>query len=261
MKYFRLLVRLFRYNAAREVEFRANFLILTLVDVIWVALQLVLVELLFGFTDRIGMWSKAEVLILMGLFRIVKGLFSMLFRPNLFQLPTLVNKGELDTLLTKPIESQFLASMNRIDLTEWAEIALGGGILFYGLTLRDQNMSAFFFGQLGVSVILGLTMFYSLMFIFSTLSFYIQRLTALSAFYDTLSQVLRYPVDAIGYRHEFLVTFLLPVAIVITTPTKMLLGRASPIEFAGEFAFAGLLLLFTHYFWKHALRRYSSASS
>lgn len=135
MRYMRLLIKLFRYNAAREVEFRANFLILTLVDVIWVVLQIVLIELLFGFTDHIGTWSKAEVLILMGLFRIVKGLFALLFRPNLFQLPILVNREELDKILTKPIESQFLVSLNRVDLAEWAEIVLGGFILFYGLTL------------------------------------------------------------------------------------------------------------------------------
>ena len=50
-----------------------------------------------------------------GLFLIVVGLSAALFHRNMQRLSELVNKGELDFVLTRPISSQYLVSIRYVD--------------------------------------------------------------------------------------------------------------------------------------------------
>lgn len=260
MKYLKLFLLFIRYNLIREMEFRGNFLLLMAVDILWVSFQILLIEMYFQFTASIFGWTKPQVFVLMGIFRIVKGIIDVFFRPNINQLPTAVNRGELDYILTKPKDSMFLVSLKRHAYTEFSTLILGTAITAYGLSLAgtpDPNKIALLLLFLPFGVI----MFYTLLFCFATLSLFIHRLGATYQYYDILSNLFRFPTDFLGMQIRQLNLILFPLAIVATIPAKFILGKSGWNSIPAVSLSGLTALVLTRRFWFFALRRYQSASS
>jgi len=71
----------------------------------------------------------------------------------------------------------------------------------------------------------------------------------------------RYPISAYPPGLRTLFTVVLPVAFLTTVPAEALLGRASSHWLLLSLAVAAGSLLLSRWFWRFALRDYTSASS
>ncbi len=259
-KYLHLFFIFFQNNLVREIEFRGNFIMGIIIDCAWVIMQLVTLEIYFSFTTNIAGWTKAEVFALVGIFRIIKGLFDVFFRLNLIRLPELVGKGDVDFILCKPVNSIFLVSTRYHELGELFSTLSGILVLFYASTLGNFSITIFNSVGLFISLLFGLLAFYSLILILSSLSFFFTRITALRSFYDIISTTIRMPIDVLITNKQAAALFL-PLAVIVTFPSKIFLGKIS-----FHFMFLAILVSLAIFyiaqkFWFFSLRHYSSASS
>ena len=76
-----------------------------------------------------------------------------------------------------------------------------------------------------------------------------------------ISRMGRVPVDIYAPPLRAVLTFLTPVAIMITFPAKALMGLLSWQGVVFSFLVGGLFLWFSLWFWRFALIHYTSASS
>ena len=114
-RYARLLGSLARFSLAREMAFRSNFLVKVSVEVLWLGILLAFYKVVFAKTNVVAGWSEAEYLFFVGCFFAINGVIECLFLDNCNELAELVRTGDLDFLLLKPIDEQFLVSCRRID--------------------------------------------------------------------------------------------------------------------------------------------------
>ena len=56
-------------------------------------------------------------------------------------------------------------------------------------------------------------------------------------------------------------TFIIPIAFITTVPAEAIVGRATPGSALTALLVAGLLVAVSRWFWRFALRNYTSASS
>ena len=238
------------------MEFRHNFFIRLLTQLFFVALQLVIVNTFFNFTSSIGSWSKNEVFVLVGLFRLIEGAFHMFFHSNILYLPELVNSGEMDLLLSKPVNSLFYVSLRRHQLHEVSTFLSGLVILLYSQIIRGIAWA----NILWLSVV-GLVALYSIMLFFSSLSFFIPRMTALSSIWDVMSKITRFPLDILTGSSRLGLSLVGPLLLVVTLPSQIILGKVPPVYIFLEIAGTLGVFALTYKFWLYSLRHYSSASS
>src|SRR6202047_1859304 len=99
-----------RNSLIRELSFKVNFILWMIVEVLWFCGQIVFFSIIFGQVDRIGDWSKWEVVLLVGTHQIIAQLFQAFFFGNVANIPELLGTGKLDSLLVLPIDSQFAVS-------------------------------------------------------------------------------------------------------------------------------------------------------
>ena len=67
-----------RYSLTRALMFRGDFIIWSLVELFWMGVNLLLVEVIYRHTDSIAGWNRAEMLLLLGtLFCTVAGYFAL----------------------------------------------------------------------------------------------------------------------------------------------------------------------------------------
>jgi ABC-2 type transport system permease protein len=72
----------------------------------------------------------------------------------------------------------------------------------------------------------------------------------------------KYPMAAYPAALQFFFTFVLPVGFLTTAPAEIMLGRHTTIGWLlGAALLAAGLFTFSRFFWRFALRSYTSASS
>ncbi|BCX04344.1 MAG: hypothetical protein KatS3mg053_2282 [Candidatus Roseilinea sp.] len=261
MKYPRLLALFIRTSVMTGLEYRANFvgaIVMTVVEVIWSAAA---VLLFYSFTDTLGGWTFHETLVVVGLLFIAFGFLDTAIWQNVIALGQHIRKGTLDFILTKPINSQFHATLQHYRLDRIASILGGVFLIAYGLVRLGARPSA---GQVALFVLLvlgGLLMVYSALVMLGTLAFWVVEVESFGEMVFALLEVGRYPATALPEPLRAIMTFVIPIAFVTTVPAEVIIGRVTPQLVLYGWAFALALFFLCARFWNFAVRRYSSASS
>ncbi len=260
-RYLRLWRRFAIIAFVRETEYRANFLIGVGEGVAQLALAVLTFLLLYRFTDNVAGWSRAQALVLVGIYRIADGLIELQIAPNMFAISGYIRRGEMDFLLLRPVSGQFLASLRTLQLPEAVNALIG-----LALTIYAGNAAGVHWSVLGVAAAIifgacGLVLLYALWFATVTLSFWLVQVDTLDTLFYSLFETARYPVSFFKGLVRALLTVAVPVAFATTFPAQALLGTADLRFLPVGLALAAGALVATHFFWRYAVRHYSSASS
>src|SRR4051794_34037040 len=133
IRYVRLMGSLGRYALARELSFRGNFLSKISVEVLWLGILLAFYRTIFGRTSAIASWDEPQYLFFVGCYFALNGLIETLFLENCDGFADLVRTGDLDFLLLKPIDEQFLITCRKVDWSTAANVFMGAGVMILSL--------------------------------------------------------------------------------------------------------------------------------
>ncbi len=262
-RYFEIYGIMLRNSLIREMSFKANFVLWMVVEVLWFVGQIFFFGIIFGQVDKIGDWSRWEVVLLLGTHQTIAQLFQAFFFMNISNIPELVRTGKLDSLLVLPVDSQFAVSTKQFGLDSVLNALLGTAVVIFALVKLQIVPSAFLVVLYLGALAFGVGIHYSIMLTLAAISFWIVRAQGLVYGYFNFLQIARYP-DAIFPRlFQFVFSWIVPVIIVANIPARLLvkpLGNPSWLMLHLVIAGTAALLL-SRIFWRWALRRYSSASS
>jgi ABC-2 type transport system permease protein len=232
-------------------------------EVLWFSGQILFFSIIFGQVDRIGDWTKWEVVLLVGTDQMIAHLFQAFFFDNIGNVPKLVRTGKLDSVLVLPIDTQFAVSTQRVSLHSIVNAALGGVVVCLSLSCLNVVPNPISILLYLVALGFGITVHYSIMLGLASVSFWIVRAEGLIYGYFSLLNIARYP-DAI-FPPLFRVIFgwIIPVVIIANIPARLLIkSLAQPWQLMLHLVIASSIVFFlSRCLWRFALCRYSSASS
>jgi ABC-2 type transport system permease protein len=253
---------LVRNSVVREMTFQLNFLLWIVVELLWFALQLTSINVIYLHTDSIAGWSKWHVVLLMGASHLIQQAFQAFFLINCTNLSELVRTGKLDFLLLLPVNTRFIVSLRQVDLGAFVNGATAIAVMVYAawqLQLQPTAAQLVGFGLLGVA---GVVIHYSLMFLLATISFWTVQAQGIVWVYYNLFNVARLPDAAFRGFFRVLFTFAIPMLLVANVPVKVLSDRlGSPWEMVLLGAMSLLCFGLSEAGWRFSVRRYTSASS
>jgi len=262
-RYLRLFALQFRISAASAMAYRANFLVQGAMSVMWLALTLVPLIVVFRHRDKIGDdWDWPSSLILMAYFMAVRAVLEGLISPSLVDLVEKIRSGSFDYVLLKPIDAQAMISASHYE--PWRVFDLLGAIavIIYAFAHRPAGPPSISGLVLGVALFFsGVLASYALWILCAAASFWVVRLDNLMYLLGAIFDIGRWPVDMFRGAWRFTFTFVIPVAVMTTFPAMALLGTLGA---AGTIATAGgslVLLVISRVVWRTAIRSYTSASS
>ncbi|HEX4083832.1 MAG TPA: ABC-2 family transporter protein [Chthoniobacteraceae bacterium] len=263
-RYFEIYRIMLRNSVIREMSFKANFILWMAVELLWFLGQILFIEVLFQYVDRIGEWTKWEVVLLIGTHQLIGQIFQAFFYVNVANLPELVRTGKLDFMLLLPVDSQFAVSTRQFGMDNVVNALVGVGIVIFALVKMHVTPTAWQVAMYIPAVALGVAVHYSIMFFLATISFWIVRAQGLIYGYYNLFNIARYPDSIFGRGiFRFVFSWIIPVIVVANVPARVLGGLfESPLPLLARLAGAALVaVVLSRAFWHFALRRYSSASS
>ena len=265
-RYPRLLGSLARYTLAREMAFRGNFVVKVTVEVIWLGIILAFYRTVFARTDSIAGWSEPQYLFFVGCFFALNGLIECLFLENCNAFADLVRTGDLDFLLLKPIDEQFLITCNRIDWGSAPNVLMGAGVMGFSLYAMGWTPDL---GRVSAFLTLftcGAILAYSFMVTLTAFSVWLVRNQSLMEMWWLFSSLARYPKEIFSGRTwadpigKFF-TYVIPILLVVNVPSEVMVKAFDwRLVVYTLFATAGSLFA-SRWFFRKALRSYRSASS
>ena len=252
-----------RNSLIREMSFKANFVLWMVVEVLWFCGQIVFFSIIFGQVDRIGDWSKWEVVLLVGTHQMIAQLFQAFFFVNVANIPELVRTGKLDSLLVLPVDSQFAVSTKQFGLDSIINAALGGVVVCFSLAqlgIVPNPMSVLLYL---VALLFGVAVHYSIMLSLAAVSFWIIRAQGLVYGYFNFLNIARYPDVIYPWLFRIVFGWVIPVVIIANIPARLLIKPlGQPLWLMFHLVIASTIVFgLSRAFWRFALRHYSSASS
>lgn len=261
MRYLRLVGVLYRNSILTELEYRVNFFANAFMSLFWIAWAIVGAGIFFLHTDSIGGWSWPAVVMVIGLYTLFSGIMEMLLRPNVGAVIEQIRDGTFDFVLTKPVNTQFLASLGKVVVWRFVDVLLGVGLILYGLNQLDVMPTGAQVLMFLVMIAAATLLVYSIWLFMVTLAFWFVKIDNITELFDAFYQAGRFPIGVYRGWVRALLTFVVPIAFITTFPAATLIGLANAGDIAWGIGLAALLLLLTNRFWNFAIRHYSSASS
>lgn len=257
----RVLGALWKLNAAEELQYRANFVASFASTCFYLLTALLTLSLFFRHATTLGGWDFWEVVVLLGVFNALSGLVEAILRPGIGDLAAQVRSGNLDLVLSRPVDAQVFVTFRHIDIWRLADILLGLGVSAYALVHPGHfptswQVIAFFLTFAAAALVV-----YAIWVTLMSLAFWFVSVENIATLFDAVFEGARYPVSAYPTALRFLFFYLLPVAWTTTIPASALTGRLNlPTALAAAGVGLGALV-FSRLLWRAAIRRYTGASS
>jgi len=265
LKYVRMMGHLARYTLARELAFRGNFLVKVSVELLWLGILIAFYRTVFAKTSHIAGWSESEYFFFVGCFFALNGLIETLFLENCNEFAELVRTGDLDFLLLKPIDEQFLVSCRRIDWGSAPNLLMGAILMIIALVQQGWAFDPLRIGAFFLTFGCGVAIAYSFMLLLTSVSVWMVRNQSLMEMWWLFTTLARYPREIFSGRWaeplgQFF-TFFVPILLVSNVPANVMVRVLDPAMVGLTVASAVVLLWVSRRFFHFALRSYRSASS
>lgn len=220
--------------------------------------MVVFAKIIYGRFDNVAGFNYEEILIMTGSIILIDGLAWVMFWAGLNELQRKVEKGTFDFILIKPIDTQFLQTISRVDLEDLSKIPVGLFLIISNLLKINFDFSLTNILMYVVMLVSGLVILYSFILIVSTFCFWFVKSEGQWHIMNTFITLGRYPTDIYQGVAKFIFTFIFPVAFLATVPTKVLTRPIDWILVLASCAVAIVFFVLSRGAWVAGIRKYSS---
>jgi ABC-2 type transport system permease protein len=252
----------FKNVLAETMAYRINFFLMTGIHVGWFAVYLGTYGIIFRQVKSLAGWLPWEVVFLAGTWQLIFTIFVGLFVPNLSNISWFIKTGEMDFVLAKPISPLFYLSINRVELGGlFSCFASVPAILFALKHLPQAVLSP---GRVAAYVLLlaaGVVLLYSLMLCIVSIAFWATRASSVQGLFWAIQEFGGYPAAIYTRPVRWVLTFIIPVAVIANMPAAVLIRGLSPWWVLSSLGIAAGAFLVSRFVFYQGLKRYQSASS
>ena len=266
--YRRVFGTFFRNSLVREMSFRSNFVITIVTRGFWFTVQFVMFDLIFRNVDQIKDWSREEYFGFMATGMLINGIVETFFMPNCARFSELIRTGDLDFVLLKPIDTQFLVSLEKMELPMVSQVVFSGALLSYSISAAGHIVTSAEVLMYGFLIVAAVMFFYSLMIGLAATSVFFGRNQGLLDFWFYVTIFARYPSSIYSGSptaevFRFLFSYVVPILLVVTVPARVLLGKSLEPGWlpALTITFAMISFVVSRSVFHWSLKHYRSASS
>lgn len=260
-----------RNSLIRDMTFRGNFLAEAFTSIMWTVMTLCLYIIIFEAADELGRgtgWGKYQFFIFLSTTMFVNSIMQTLFMPNTQEFSELIRTGRLDFILLKPIDSQFLISLHKIEWSSLSNMMVGVGLLVYSLFQLGFVPHLYQIVLYPLYIFCGVVILYSLIITLAATSVWMGRNQSLYDFWFYITSFSRYPMEIyqgrLGLPLRHVLTFAIPILIAINVPARLM---AKPLDTSqwrlAVFTIVATMacLVFSRRIFLGSLKGYRSASS
>ncbi len=260
-RYLLLYARFLEFSFSRGFEFRFDFIARVTMDLTFYAIQFLLFHVLYLHAQTIGGFDSESAQFFVAAVCLTDALIMCIFADNMWTFAELINKGELDYYLTRPVSSLFFVSVRRFAASSFVNLLCAVAIFAWlwartSLEIPPARALIYFWMLFQGSVI-----FYCLNMLLNSAQFWMQSSRGILHMAWTVMKLGEKPDTIYPGRFRWMLLSILPVAMISSVPTRVLLGGDLWTLLGMQTAILAIFLALNIWVWNRGLRVYSSASS
>jgi ABC-2 type transport system permease protein len=215
---------------------------------------------IFNQASSIRGYDLPQAVIVVLVFSFMDTLTQFLFRSLYTFRPALI-KGDFDMDLLKPLPSFFRPIFSGPDFLDVPMIIIQLFSIFYfiahfSITITLPNLLVF-----SLVFVNGVVIAFSVHLIIAAFAVMTSEIENLVMIYRALGRAAIVPTDIYGATFRFILSYVVPITVIMTIPAKALLGILSIEGIIYSTILTLVFLIFSLNFWSFSLRHYTSASS
>lgn len=223
-----------------EMEYTFNFWMMIISGVVMQILMLAIPFIIYKNIPMIYNWSEEEVYLIMIFLIISEGVCNILFE-GVWQLPSIIFSGQIDTILTRPIPPLVHILSYGLGLQGIGTLLFGlvaTVVLFYSMNLLNLKTIFLFL----LFIICGTVLRMSIYLMGNSIAFWIDTRGAISlpVTIGSIGEFAKYPIDIYPRFMKMILLMIIPYAFLGYIPMKIL---------KGEYIYLFLLIGITGFFW------------
>jgi ABC-2 type transport system permease protein len=215
---------------------------------------------IFRFTDNLAGYTQNQLLLFLLTFNFIDVSTSLLFR-GVYEFNLDVQRGNFDFALSKPANSLFMVLSKIVDFLDLIFLIPIVYLLFYVIAKLPEYLTVFNILTYIVFLTLGFLIALSMHIISAAITVLTIESQSSIWLYRDLLTFGRFPTDIYSPKIKFLLTYIMPVTVMVSFPVQAFLGVLTPAMMLAAFTVTGIFFFGSILLWKSSLRKYSSASS
>jgi ABC-2 type transport system permease protein len=259
-RYFKIYLVILKINLTHLFIYRANLINNVISSLAWGMFSIITMLLFTSQTKQVLSWSREELMFLTATYAVLIGIFHTLFSRNFDRLSQIIHYGELDSLLVKPMDSQFTISFWLVNYAALMRLIIGVGLMIYLIINGHWVISWYSVVYFCIMIGIGVISLYSVWLIFMTLIIWQTHLYNLVDLMYTVSGFGRMPKELYQETIGMFSLIILPVVLAINVPAKAMLDKPISFDVLILLMISIVLFVFSRKFWKFGLKYYTSAS-
>lgn len=261
LHYLRIWLASVRYCLVRTMMFRFDFFLWSAVELGWMAVNVLMVSVIYRHTDSIAGWNKYEMLLLIGTGMLIQRFLMGFFWSSIYELGRNVRTGHFDFFIAQPGNVMFMATTRKLDPDSLINSLVAVALVIYSARQLGLSPGVVDLVLYALLVASGIVIHYSILVMSISLSFWITSAQGVEGSYFSLMEFSRLPREAFRGIASFVFVWLLPVVVVSNAPARTLLYGFDPVWAGWLCGIAVVWFALAVVMFNAGLRRYSSASS
>lgn len=259
-KYANILKIYFKQSLAKIFIYRTSGLISIIYSLIYLAGSYLSVKVFFSHRQTLAGWGEGEMLVLLGSFQLMTGLFDIFFLWAQDSMPSDINDGKLDIQLLRPANTLFLIATRELYIPGLFTLPVAFYMIIKGALTAGLEPSALQVVLFLVAVPVGSFVMFCITQSILNLSFWIEGYSGIWAFADELIKLGSRPLKMYSPMMRVFLGTLLPVVTAFNLPVNILRGDVALQDVAAVLVLVVVLFGAMAYQFQRGLVRYQSAS-
>jgi ABC-2 type transport system permease protein len=243
------------------MEFRVDFFFRIVMDLVYYGINIAFFKVLYSHTDVLGGWNESQIMVFVAVYLLVDAIYMTVFSSNMWWLPTLINKGDLDYYLVRPVNSIFMLSLREFAANSFVNLLMAVGIMVWALWQYTEPFDGFQLILLALLTCNGTILYYLLHMVFVIPVFWTHSGRGLGAVYITMAQFIERPDRLFSGAARFILLTVLPFSLMASFPAKLFLDGFDWLVLGHVLAVTVGFMFIVQILWRLGLNAYSSASS
>lgn len=251
----------FKQYMKTRLIYRWDFIVQFFTDLLFQAVNLVFILVVFAHTTQLKGWSQGEIIFIYGYFLIPWTFFLSFFNLWTFNERYII-QGELDRVLTRPVHSLLQIILENMTPESLIGAINGLIVMIWGMSTLDIKWSWYDPILLIFCVFGGVAVYGGIFIALTSISLYTDSKTDIQPIIFNIGTYGRYPVNIYHRLIQIVLTWILPFAFVGFYPASFLLDRNEWKWFAIFTPVVGIIYLFIGiYCWNRGIRHYRGAGN
>lgn len=255
-RYLKLYYLFNKYRIKITLQNKAGVIFFTVGKILRFSIFFIFIYNLLAHTRFLAGYTLTQTIIFFLTYNLVDTLAQLLFR-EVYWFRPLVVSGELDTILIKPYHPFIKILFGGIDILDLF-MTIPYTLLLVYFTLQLPSISlldAMLYSILLINALCIAASFHIAAIALAVLTTQIDHVLWI---YRDLTRMASLPMDIYQEPIRILLTFVIPIGIMMTFPVKALFGVLSPLFFVISFTVATISLIASISLWNKALKKYQS---